>query len=132
MKTSFLLRLALLTVGLTSGAFAQERKSYPPITFAVPGSNTTMTSKDRFVVLVIESAYLSHEGTAIPPDNVIDYLNTTMAANEAPYLAVHIREGITYGNVVKALDALSKTETKGISVSMKELPLGREPDDQAR
>ena len=89
MKTSFLLRLALLTVGLTSGAFAQERKSYPPITFAVPGSNTTMTSKDRFVVLVIESAYLSHEGTAIPPDNVIDYLNTTMAANEAPYLAVH-------------------------------------------
>lgn len=127
MKT--LTALTLLVLGFTSFALAQigpgqERKTYPTITFAVPGSNTAMASADRFVALTIESAYISHDGTPIPPDQIVDYVNRTMAENEAPYLTVNVREGITYANVVSALEALADTETKGISVNLKELPAG--------
>lgn len=92
----------------------------------VPSSGTSTVSENKFVVLVIESAYISHEGAPISAEGLIAYLNTTMSAEEAPYLAVHIREGVTYGDFVNAIDALRKTETKSISISLKEVPLGRE------
>ena len=123
-----LIVIALVTLGLTSAAFAeQSRTNYPPISFVVPGANKTVSvSKDQFVVLVIEAAYISHQGAPISDAGLAEYLDTTMSDSNAPYLAVHIREGITFGDVVHALDALRKTNAKSIAVSLKELPLGRE------
>ena len=118
--------LLLFGLGALSVVLAQDRKTFPPITFQVPESNSAIASQGQFVVLVIESAYLSHNGIPIPTGRVIDYVNTTMVAQNAPYLTVHVREGITYANVVAALGDLSKTETKGIALSMAELPAGGE------
>ncbi len=118
--------IALLSLGLASGAFAQEPKGHPSINFVVPSSGSSTVDKNQFVVLVIEPAYISHHGTPIPAESVAEFVNTTMTADHAPYLAVHIREGVRYGEVVNALDALSKTTAKSISVSMNELPIGRE------
>ena len=117
----------LLALGVSVGVFAQSpRSTFPPISLVVPSAGQSPVSKDQFVVLVIESTYISHEGVAISADGLVEYLNTTMASTQAPYLAIHIREGITYGDFVNAIDALRKTTTKSIAVSMKELPLGRE------
>lgn len=118
--------VALLTLGLSTGAAAQlERPAYPPISFVVPSSTPVTVSEKQFVTVVIESAHISHDGVAIAPAGLIEYLNTTMQAEDAPYLAVHIREGVTYGDFVDAIDALRKTASKSIAVSMQEVPLGR-------
>ena len=119
--------IALLTFGLTSAAFAeQSRSQHPPISFVVPSAGTSTVSKDQFLVVVIESAHISHHGVPISADGLVDYLNETMSTENAAYIAVHIRDGVTYGDVVRSLDALRKTTAKSIAVSMKELPVGRE------
>ena len=92
----------------------------------MPSAGTSAVSKDQFLVVVIESAQISHHGVPISADGLVDYLNETMSAENTVYLAVHIREGVTYGDVVHSLDALRKTTAKSIAVSMKELPIGRE------
>ena len=118
---------AVLSIGLISGVFAQSpRDIHPPVSLVVPSSGSPKTNENKFVVLVIESAHISHEGAPISTEGLVAYLNATMSTEEAPYLAVHIREGITYGDFVDAVDALRKTNTKSISISLKEVPLGRE------
>ena len=117
----------VISIGLISGAFAQsQRDVYPPVSPVVPSSGSVKVSPDKFVVLVIESEHISHDGAPISAEGLVAYLNSTMSTEEAPYLAVHIREGITYGDFVNAVDALRRTNTKSISISMKEVPLGRE------
>lgn len=122
-----LLVVSLLTLGLSSSLFGQlERRNYPPVSFVAPSAGSSSVDKNQFVILVVESAYISHDGVPISAEGLIDYLNTTMSNGEAPYLAVHLREGITYGDFVDAIEALRKTAAKSIAVSMKELPEGRE------
>jgi biopolymer transport protein ExbD len=117
----------IISIGLISGAFAQsQRDTHPPISLMAPSSGSTQTNESKFVVLVIESAHISHEGAPISAEGLVAYLNATMSTEEAPYLAVHIREGITYGDFVNAVDVLRKTNTKSISISLKEVPRGRE------
>ena len=118
---------AVLSLGVSSPVFGQQgRVTHPPVSMVVPSSGTATFGENKFVVLVIESAHISHEGVPLSVEGLIAYLNTTMSAEEAPYLAVHVREGVTYGDFVNAIDALRKTETKSISISVKEVPLGRE------
>ncbi len=117
----------VISIGLISGAFGQsQRDAYPPVSLVVPSSGSAKTNDNKFVVLVIESEHISYEGVPISAEGLVAYLNSTMSTEEAPYLAVHIREGMTYGDFVNAVDALRKTKTKSISISMKEVPLGRE------
>lgn len=119
--------VAMLTLGISSGVFAQQKRvTHPPVSLVVPGPSQNPVNENKFVVLAIESAHISHEGAPISAEGLVEYLNTTMSAEEAPYLAVHIREGVTYGDFVSVVDALRKTETKSISISMKEVPPGRE------
>lgn len=117
----------LLALGVSVGVFAQQsRSTFPPISLVVPSSGQSTANKDQFVILVIESAHISHDGVPISADGLVAYLNTTMSTEDAPYLAVHIREGVTYGDFVSAIDELRKTKTRSISISMKEVPIGRE------
>ena len=119
--------IPLLTLGLSSSLFGElGRTTYPPISFVAPGSGPASVSKDQLVILVVESAYISHDGVPISAEGLIDYLNATMSNEDAPYLAVHLREGITYGDFVNAIDGVSNTAARSIAVSMKELPEGRE------
>ena len=117
----------VVSIGLISGAFTQsQRDVYPPVSLVVPSSGSAKVSPDKFVVLVIEPQQISHDGAPISADGLVAYLNATMSTEEAPYRAVHIREGITYGDFVNAVDTLRKTNTKSISISLREVHLGRE------
>ena len=82
--------------------------------------------KESLVLLVIEGPTLSHEAKTIPDAGVVDYVNNLLRLKNASYLGVYAREGVKYGEVVKALDVLRKTNAKDIGVSMSELPAGRE------
>ena len=117
----------VVSIRLIFGAVAQsQRDVYSPVSLVVPSSGFAKISPYKYVVLVIESKHISHDGAPISADGLVAYLNATMSTEEAPYLAVHIREGITYGVFVNAVDTLRKTNTKSISISLREVPLGRE------
>ena len=58
---------------------------------------------------------------------MIGYVNETLKSKNASFLGIHIRQGIKFGDVVKALDELRKTDAKSIGVSMVELAPGKEP-----
>jgi hypothetical protein len=54
-------------------------------------------------------------------------VNKLLSVRDVSYIGVYTREGTKYGDVVRALDILRSTKAKNISLSMVELPLGREP-----
>ncbi len=125
MKKSVL--IALIAVGLSADLLAAEKKDYPQISFVLPGSSSGGVSRDQFVTLVVEAGFISHDEKPIPGDAVVEYVESALKAQNASYIGVHIREGIKYGEVVKALDVLRRTSAKSIGVSMIELRSGRTP-----
>lgn len=84
-------------------------------------------SRDQFVILVVEGPYISHETNPIPEKGGVEYINDLLRAKKVSYLAVYTREGVKYGDVVKAIDLLRMTDATEIGVSMIEAPAGREP-----
>jgi hypothetical protein len=63
----------------------------------------------------------------VPDDGLVEYVNNVLKVKGVSYLAVYVREGVKYGDVMKAIDALRKTTAKDIGVSTVELANGREP-----
>lgn len=124
MKTILLSTILFLGV---SSALAASSADHPPIAFVVPGASTTPVDRSQFLFLVVEAGFISHEGQPITAEAITDYVNNALKAQGATKLAVHIRQGIKFGDVVQALDLLRKTEAKSIGVSMVELAPGREP-----
>jgi biopolymer transport protein ExbD len=125
MKKSIL--LLIFTLSLSAQGFAASDADYPPISFVGPGKAGSSVDKTQFLVLVVEQGFVSHNSTPIPQGGVINYINSTLKAQGASFLGVHIRQGIKFGDVVKALDELRKTNAKSIAVSMVELAPGKEP-----
>ena len=125
MKKSLL--IAMIAIGLCADLLADGAKAYPQISFVLPGSSSGSVSRDQFVTLVVEAGFISHEDKPIPADAVVTYVDNALKAQNASYIGVHIREGIKYGEVVKALDVLRRTAAKSIGVSMIELRSGRTP-----
>lgn len=119
--------LAVLFLALLADLVAADRNDYPQISFVVPGNSSSSVSRDQYLILVVEPGFISHAGEPISSEDLVAYVDTALKAQNASYIGVHIREGVRYGEVVKALDALRKTTTKSIGVSMAELPVGREP-----
>lgn len=119
--------LAVLALGLGGSVYAAET-NYPPITFMPPPHNASerTMSDDQFVVLVVEGDTISYEKSTVPSGAVVDYVNDLLQRKGVSYLAVHIREGVKFGEVVKALDALRHTNAQSIGVSMVPLAVGRE------
>lgn len=54
-------------------------------------------------------------------------MNNLLKLNKGSYLGVYSREGVKYGDVLRAIDVLRKTDAKDIGFSMIEVPAGREP-----
>jgi biopolymer transport protein ExbD len=122
-KTTLLLALTLAL----SSVFAAGA-DYPPISMIPPSSGKAPVDKSQFLLLVIEPGLVvSHEGVPIRTDGVISYVNGALKAKGASLLGVHIRQGIKYGEVVRILDDLRKTDAKSIGVSMVEIAPGKEP-----
>ena len=117
----------ILAFVISTPAFAAANADYPPISFVAPSSGRSPVDKTQFLMLVVEPGFISCDGVAIPQAGVIGYVNGALKAKGASFLGVHIRQGIKFGDVVKALDELRKTEAKSIGVSMVELAPGKEP-----
>lgn len=56
---------------------------------------------------------------------MVEYVNTLLKTKDVSYIGVYTREGVKYGDVVRAVDVLRKTNAKNIGISMTELPAGR-------
>ena len=121
------LLMAVLSVGLCADVIGAENSTYPNIAFVGPGSGKQTISRDQFVLLVVEGPFISFESQPIPSTGVVDYVNNLLKIKNVSYIGVHSREGVKYGEVVRAIDVLRKTNAKDIGVSMIELPAGREP-----
>jgi len=119
--------LVLLAIGLCADVLATEQTDYPQITFVFPKTGGLTLPREQFVMLVVEAGFISHENTPLPSDGTVEYVNNLLKAKSVSYLAVHVREGTKYGELVRALDILRKTTAKSIGVSMTELPVGRNP-----
>lgn len=119
--------LTLLAIGLCAELPAAEKNNYPQISFVLPGSSGSTVSRDEFITLVVEPGFISHDDKPIASDAAVTYVDNALKAQNASYIGVYIREGIKYGEVVKALDVLRKTAAKSIGVSMIELAAGRRP-----
>ncbi len=116
---------AIVALGLVAPVLASG--NHPPISFVIPGGGSTAVDKSQFLVLVVDAGFVTHDGNPIPGGGLVAYVNNVLKAQGASYLGIHIRQGIKYGDVVRALDELRKTEAKSIGVSMAELAPGREP-----
>lgn len=121
------LLIALFAIGLCADALAEGRKDHPQIAMVAPSSGNAPVDRDRLVLLVVEGPFISHEQTPIQADRVVSYVNELLRIKGVSYVGVYSREGVKYGDVVRALDTLSLTNAKNIGVSMLELPIGKEP-----
>ena len=119
--------LMIIAVGFAAGSLVAEPTDYARISFIGPGTGKSEIPKNELIVLVLEGAFFTHDQTPIPTDGLVDYINQTLNAQGASYLAVHVRDGVKYGDVVSSLDQLRKTAAKNIGVSMIALPAGRNP-----
>ena len=119
--------LSLVLIGLCASLFADEKKDYPQISFVLPSKSGPSVGPDQFVTLVVEQGFISHDEKPIPEEAVIAYVDNALKSKNASYLGVYIREGIKFGDVVKALDVLRHTTAKSIGVSMAELSSGKRP-----
>ena len=82
-------------------------------------------SRDQFVTLVIDGPVLMYESTPIPNDEVVAYVNKLLQMKGVAYIGLYIRDGTTYGDVIRAVDTLRKTNTKSIGVSVTPTPMSR-------
>jgi len=105
---------------------ASDDLDYSRITFVGAGKGKAM-DRDQFVTLVVEGPFVSFDKSRIPDDALVPYVNRLLKDKGVSYLAVYAREGIKFGDLVKAIDALRKTAAKDIGVSTIELAVGREP-----
>lgn len=119
--------IAIFAIGLCAEVLAEEKPAYPNISFVGPGSGKKTVSRDQFVLLVVEGPFISYESQPIPSAGLVDYVNNLLKIKNVSYLGVHAREGVKYGDIIRAIDLLRKTEAKDIGVSLIELPAGREP-----
>jgi hypothetical protein len=119
--------IALLVLGFCVDLGAEESSAYPRVSFIGPGRGGPPVGRDQFIMLVVEGPYISYEKNPIPENGVVAYVNNLLKMRNVSSLAVYGREGAKYGDIVKAIDVLRKTDAKDIGVSMVEVPAGREP-----
>jgi biopolymer transport protein ExbD len=121
------LLMAVLALGLYADVLAENKPEYPRVSLIGPGGNKNPTSRDEFILLVVEGAKISYETNSIPSAEVVEYVNNLLKERKVSYIAVYPREGIKYGDLVRAIDTLRKTTARSIGVSMLEIPVGRDP-----
>jgi biopolymer transport protein ExbD len=119
--------IALFAVGLCADVLADSNRTYPQISLVGPSKGKSPVPRDQFVLLVVEGPHLSYDKTPIAKEAVVQYVNNLLKEKNATYLGIYIREGVKYGDVMRALDQLRLTNAESIGVNMIELPTGRDP-----
>jgi biopolymer transport protein ExbD len=120
------LLLAVLAIGFCAAVRADDKSDFPRISFVGPGTGHAM-DPSQYIKLVVEGATLSFEKNPVPEAGEVDYVNDLLKIKNVSMIAVFTREGIKYGDVVRAIDLLRKTNAKNVGVSMVQLAPGREP-----
>jgi len=118
---------AVLAIGLCADLLAEDRREYPQVALCVPGGSKNPAKKDEYVVLVVEGSYLSYEKSPIQYPEVITYVNQLLSDKKVSYIGLCAREGTKFKDLIRAVDLLRETNATNIGISVKELPLGREP-----
>lgn len=124
---TFRILIAVFAIGLYGDVFAAEKQEYPQISLCGPGGGRTPPDRDEFIILVIDGPTISSDTKPIPSAEVVEYVNKLLELKKVSYIGVYTREGTKYGDVVQAIDILRGTKAKNIGLSMKEIPVGREP-----
>jgi hypothetical protein len=119
--------IALLALGLSSSLIAAEKTDYPRISFVGAGTGKTPIDHSQYIALVVEGPYLTFEKNPIPANGEVEYVNNLLKVRGVSYLGVYSRAGVKYGDIVRAIDVLRKTNAKDVGVSLIELPADREP-----
>lgn len=119
--------VALIALCSCCASLANSPDEHPRVAFCGPGGGGTPIDKDKYVMLVLEGPAFSHDSTIIPDSEVVTVVNSLLESKGVSYVAVYVREGTKYGDLVRGIDILRGTNAKNIGVGMKELPHGRNP-----
>lgn len=119
--------LALIALSFCSSAIASDQNDYPRVAFHGPGGGGAPVDRDQYVMLVLEGPAISHDSTIVPDANVVALVNSLLESKGVSNVAVFVREGTKYGDVIRGVDILRGTKAKNIGVGMKELPHGKNP-----
>ena len=122
------LLIAAFALGFCAELFAVGQSDYPRISFSSPGtSSKPPRSRDEFIFLVVEGSSLSYDGNPVRTADAVDYVNKLLETKKVTDIAIYVREGSKYGDLIQALDVLRGTQAKNIGVNMVELQAGRTP-----
>lgn len=119
--------VALLALCACCASIAKDQNDHPRVAFCGPGGNSTPVDKDKYVMIVLEGTAFSHDANVVSEAEIVPLVNSLLEAKGVSYVAVYVREGTKYGDVVHGIDVLRGTNAKNIGVGMKELPHGRNP-----
>jgi biopolymer transport protein ExbD len=119
--------MTLFAIGLCADVLAAEKQEYPQVSLCGSGGAKSPTSPDQFITLVVDGPVISYDGSPIPINGVVDYVNVLLKTKDVSYIGVYTRVGTKYGDVIRAIDLLRGTKAKNIGLSMTEIPVGREP-----
>ena len=113
--------------GLSADVTAGEPRDYARLAFIASGASRKPLSPDEYVTVVVEGPYLSYEQSAIPASGEVEFVDRLLKTKGVSYVAVYARQGIKYGDLVRAMDVLRSTAAKHVGISLTELKPGREP-----
>lgn len=119
--------VALIALCACCASFAKDSSDHPRVAFCGPGGSSTPVDKDKYVMIVLEGTAFSHEANVVSESEIVPLVNSLLESKGVSYVAVYVREGTKYGDVVHGIDVLRGTNAKNIGVGMKELPHGRTP-----
>jgi len=122
-----LIPLVILAVCLSGSSFAGNQDDYANVVLCPPGVSKNPIPQDKFIKLVIDGPVIFYETTPIPDSDVTSYVNTLLETKQVSYIGVYIRQGTKYGDVVRGIDTLRRTNAKDVGLSMTELAPGRNP-----
>lgn len=116
--------LAGFAIAVCSQLGAEQALDYAQVNFCVPSKTTKTIHKEDLVTLVIDGPVLVYDSSPIPENQVIPFVNELLANKHALYIGVYIREGTKFGDVMRAVDLLRKTNTKNIGISVAQISAG--------
>ena len=119
--------IALFVLGFCADVFAADKQDFPRVSFISRQNGKSTATRDQFLILVVEGPYISYETNPIPSPGEVDYVNNLLKIKGVSYIGIHVRDGVKYGDVVRAIDLLRKTNATDIGVSMILIPPGRNP-----
>ena len=125
MKMRFL--VALLVLGAVGSLVAKDSGDNARVAFYGPGGSKQPVDDSKYLKLVLEGPNFSHDSTVVAASEIVPFVNALLEQKGVSVVAVFVREGSTYGDVVRGIDLLRGTNAKNIGVGMRELPQGRSP-----